>query len=157
MALSRTNIGPYQSSGPTYGVGSFTTSAFTPPDNSLLVVAVRATDMNNSIQINNVITLTNSASLTQTNRVNTPNTTNWKWATRVWTMPVTTGVSMTLTADCDVRGVEKYVVEAYAYTGYDTVTPIGATGTANDADGNGAATLTLSGAPATDLGSTRLC
>jgi hypothetical protein len=150
MTLARTNIGVYQSSGPTYGVGSFTTPAFTPPDNSLLVVIVRTTDMNNTIQINNVITLANSASLTQTNRVNTPNTTNWKWAARVWTMPVTTGVSMTLTADCDVRGVEQYTVEVYAYTGYNTGSPIGATATGNDADGNGAASITLSGAPATD-------
>jgi hypothetical protein len=113
-------------------------------------VAVRATDQNNTIQINNVITFTNSLGLTQTNRVNTPNTTNWKWATRVWTIPITTGASMTLTADCDVRGVEKYVVEVYAYTGYNVGSPIGATGTANDADGNGAVSLTLSGAPATD-------
>ena len=57
---------------------------------------------------------------------------------------------MTVTADCGARNAWEYHVHVIAHTSYNTGSPTGATASNGNAGTNGALTLTLSGAPATD-------
>jgi hypothetical protein len=72
----------------------------------------------------------------------------WAYGDRVWWAEVTTGASMTITADAGAFDIHDYKVEVDEFTGYDTATKIGATATGSDADGDGAASITLSASPA---------
>jgi hypothetical protein len=94
------------------------------------------------------LTITDSAGLTWTSRAATTGSPAWSYGIRVWTAPVTTGVSMTVTVDCGAFTVYAYRIEAYDFTDYDTATPIGGTIVGTDPDGDGALALTLSAAPA---------
>lgn len=123
------------------------TGSFTPPNNSLLVVGVCGL---NSIQDTNSSNFTVSGGgLTWTSRLfsNSVNGGNHQWV-GVYTAPVTTGVSMTVTATAS-SGAYDVVVAVVAYTGYDTSTPIGVTGSNSwDAAQSGTLTYNLSGTPA---------
>lgn len=151
MALTRVDVGRYSS--PILGASGWTTAAFTPANNSLLVVALHARGDSAAETGWNAenMQLSNSASLAQTSRVQTANGTAMAYGTRVWTMPVVTGVSMTLTTSTAIGGHIYYSadLEVFTYTDYDVASPIGGTGTGTDADGAGAASLTLGATPAT--------
>lgn len=155
MALSRTDLlGQLSGSAGNFGTGAFTTSSFTPPSNSLLVVAVLAIEnAGTSTSFLAELTLASSNGLTFTSRVETEaSPTAFGLAIRIWTAPVVTGASMTLTIDCGTRSIGTYATSVVAYTGYDTSTPIGGVGS-NFHDGitgtPTAASLTLNAAPAT--------
>lgn len=148
MALARTDL-LGQVSADNHGTGAFTTSAFTPPSSSLLVVAAYVME--------NIGTTDPSADMsvsgggwTYTSRLVFGTAASWSIGLRIWTAPVSTGVSMTLALDCAARNIYCYAVSVVAYTGYDTGSPTGATGTVVDTTTpDGAQTITLSGAPAT--------
>jgi len=130
-----------------WGASSFTTSAFTPSNDSLLVVRVAATSQFGSGDVEGTISL--SATLgSPTLQLTSPDATTWEYGDRIWTIPITTGASMTLTVDCG-ETIWVYRVHVLQYTGHDTATPVGATATGTDADGDGAASITLSASPAT--------
>jgi len=57
---------------------------------------------------------------------------------------------MTVTLDCGARNIYFYFVHVVAYTGSNTSTPTGATATDSATVTNGAESLTLSAAPASD-------
>jgi hypothetical protein len=57
---------------------------------------------------------------------------------------------MTVSVDCGARSAENYFVDVLGYTGYDTGTPTGATATDSAMATDGADSITLSGAPASD-------
>lgn len=154
MALVRTDLlGQISGASGNFGTGVFTTTAFTPPSNSLLVVCVGAVENGGTTSLLTDLTLA-SAGLTFTSRVEQgASVTSFSTGVRVWTAPVTSGVSMTLDIDCGPRSIGMYGVSVCAYTGYDTTTPTGATGaTFQDSGFAGPptpASLTLSAAPDT--------
>lgn len=147
MALARTTFA-ISESGDNHGTGSFTTGAFTPPDNSLLVVAIYAHGTSGA-DISSSQTISDSVGLTWTSRALVGVAASDGLGIRVWTAPVTTGASMTITADCGAENVFKYGVHRIAYTGYDTGSPTGATATAGVSGATDDETITLSASPAT--------
>jgi len=149
MALVKTNrLNTYSTTGPPIGTGAFTTGSFTPSNNSLLVVCVALTGSNLAADVSAAITLTDSLSSTWTRRLYVGRGPTYGQALAIFTTPITTGQSMTLTADCGANAIWSYAVQAFDFTGYDTGSAIGATITDNAAAADGAESLTLSGAPA---------
>lgn len=132
---------------------SFSSGAFTPGNNCLLVVIVN-TQQNVSSTLAN-ITLSDTASLSWTKQTalsGIPFAGGFSEGLVLFTAPVTTGVSTTLTSGGWTSGTAdcKYYFEVYQVTGHDTSTSTswkGATAV-NAANGTDAATLTLSAAPA---------
>lgn len=155
MALSRTDLlGAISGTTGTFGTGAYTTGSFTPPNNSLLVVG-EAYIENAGTTTNPIGTLTISGGgWTYTNALSlTVSPTAFPTSTIIWTAPVTTGASMTLTLDAGARDAGMYAVSVVAYTGYDTGTPTGATGSTSAQPNNSTTanpiSLTLNAAPAT--------
>lgn len=152
MALALTGRLNTSSAG-AFGTPAFTTSAFTPSNSSLLYVVV-------GLQLNNVSfaagrpTITDSLTSTWTFRQEGSITTGDNFALHqaVFTTPITTGTSMTVTVDDDDNdAVNVWTVMAVDVTGYDTGTPIGGTATNGTTDiADGAETQTLSAAPTTN-------
>lgn len=153
MALARTSRGSWDS-GASHGTGSYTTGSFTPSANSLLTVIVCAETNNGSSNISASLTITDSAGLTWTAITNVGNSTSWATGMRAWRAPVgASPSSMTVTVDCGANNIYEYLVDAIDFTGYDTSSPIGATATGGGSGSNGlgadgAASITLSAAPA---------
>jgi hypothetical protein len=150
MALARTTY-TLQVSGDNHGTGAYTTGSFTPPSNSLLVVVAYLMTASGSggADRSGSLTVSDSQALTWTPRANIGNTNSFALGKRAWTAPVTTGASMTVSVDCGANDIYKYHVHLYAYTGYDTGSPVGATVTSDQggsSDGN--FSITLSSAPA---------
>lgn len=147
MALSRTDVGIWVAAN-TIGTAAFTTGSFTPPDNSLLVIAcstMRDAATNTTLG-RPTITDSLGSPLTYI-EVDFANLTAF-FATQltVWYAEVGTGTSMTITFDdpnnFDMFG---YQVCIFAFTGYDRVIPITGkadTGTTNIGDGGHAVQLT---------------
>ncbi len=125
-------------------------SAFTPPNNSLLVVVQCVNQQSGAIDPSPNLTLANSAGLTFTPRLNIGSSASWSRGIRIWTAPVSTGVSMTVTGGLSTGTVNTIDTFVFAYTGYDVASPIGATASANNVADGANRTITLSGAPATD-------
>lgn len=153
MALSRTDLlGAISGASGTFGTGAYTTSPFTPPNNCLLVAGVSAIENGGSTPLLTDLTIADSAGLTWTNRVEQSAATAFSTGTRIWTAPVTTGTSMTITLDCGTRDIAEYSISVVAYTGYNTTTPTGATATGSQVGGFSGpptpASITLSPAPA---------
>lgn len=115
MALAVSSL---YTSGTTPVAGNpFTSSSFTPANNSLLVVAATA-------EAGSGMTISGGG-LTWTLQKNLQSTAGgWTTETRIWTAPVTTGSSMTIT----VSNVGHTIAEVLQATGHNTSTPIGATG-----------------------------
>lgn len=149
MALSLSSV-LQQSSATSFGTGNFTSSSFTPPDNCLLIVVQSFITTSGAAATGSTLTFADSAGLTETSRIATGTSPAWTYGTRIWTMPVTTGASMTVTTGLGGVNAFVYRVEVLAATGHDAVTPTGATASGSDADGDGAVTITLSGSPAID-------
>lgn len=153
MALARTDL-LQQISGTSgnFGTGTFTSSSFTPPSSSLLVVGEG--------YMENASTTTDPASsLTLSGG-------GWSWSSpvsitsaptsfptvmKIWIAQVSTGASMTLALGAGGRQAGMYAVSVVAYTGYDTGTPTGATATGQQNGGFAGpptpASITLSAAP----------
>ncbi len=147
-ALARTTYALSESGVP-HGTGSFTTAAFTPPDNSIVVVIITAMEQVPSADPSASQTISDSVGLTWTSQLAIGNAAGGV-GLRMWTAPVTTGASMTITADCGASDIQQYTVHRYAYTGYNIGSPTGATASNGDAGADGALTITLSASPATD-------
>jgi hypothetical protein len=139
-----------------HGTGSFTTTSFTPTADSLLVVAVypdcAASGQNilGSLTINDSVGLTWGSPLVSVQDNSTSGTTSAAMA--IWTAEVgSSPTSMTVTFDDGAIDVFCYSYSIVDLTGYDTGTPVGATGSQFEfvqaaAD---AWSWSLSGAPAT--------
>lgn len=152
MALSRTSLlGANSGASGNYGAAAFETSSFTPPDNSLLVVSVSLIENGGSNPPLADLTIAGGG-LTFTARASDSADTAFATSTVIYTAPVTTGASMTLTLDCGSRMVGVYSVSVVAYTGHNSSSPTGATATGHQVGGFGGpptpASITLSGNPA---------
>lgn len=144
MALSRTshvNVSGASS-------GSLTTSSFTPSDNSLLVVGV---GFNGPSGDPSATIALSGGGLTWTRQI-------YKWQTNtdfppggsgvaIYTAPVSTGASMTVTLT--QSGTTSFFISVIEYTGYNTASPVGGTASNSRFGGVGAMTATLSSTPAT--------
>ncbi|SRR5712691_3800118 len=153
MALSRTNLlGQISGTTGNFGTGSFVTNSFTPPDNSLLVVGVALIE-NNGTTTDPLSAMTISGgSLTYSTAASASvSPTSFPTAAKIYTAPVTTGASMTLTIGASGRSIGVYTVSVVAYTGYNISTPTGATATGTQNGGYGAAptaySMTLNATP----------
>jgi hypothetical protein len=148
MALART----FRTSAFGGGSGSITSPSFTPSNGSLLVVMGCLQVQSSPGWPFTNMTITDSAGLTWTARTgwqpSTPEFGEFWLNVRIWTAPVTTGVSMTVTVGTSAGNINSRFVAIIDYTDYDTGSPTGATAAADLVD-DGAASLTLSGAPAT--------
>ncbi|MCE5292906.1 MAG: hypothetical protein LLG14_27235 [Nocardiaceae bacterium] len=148
MALTRTQR-IASTSAATFGTGAYTTASFTPSNNSVLVVVCAAIQTADGGMEGTDLTITDSAGLTWTAQVATTGSPAWSYGCRIWTAPVTTGVSMTVSVDCGAFSMEFYRVEVFDYTSDTGSAAVGGTATGTDADGDGAASITLSSTPAT--------
>ncbi len=146
MALTRRSLGSFKSS-TSYGTGSYTPAAFTPSDNSLLIVVVFVSINSGVTNPDTTITCAGGG-LTWTRRANIGSDSSWACGMAVFTAPVVTGASMQITLDCGSMNVYVYAAQVFEETGYDTSTPTGATATDAAFGPDGADSLTLSGAPA---------
>lgn len=146
MALTRTQLIASTSA---EGIDALYTSAnFTPANNSIIVVIGSALMTGDTGLEGTTLTLANSQSLTMTPIIATNDSPAWSYGAAAWVIAIGTGVSMNVTLGPGT-GFHVARLEVYQYTGHDTVTPIGATARGSDADGNGAASITLSANPAT--------
>ena len=133
---------------------TITTGSFTPANGSLLVAiggaAVAGAETPGDYSASFGITDSSAGGpLTWTPRANVGNTGSEGGQMRVWTAPVVTGVSMTVTLSTPVgNDMNRMLVSVIQVTGYDTVTPVGVTGTDAAIATDGADSVTLSGSPA---------
>src|SRR6266853_1728278 len=143
MALVRTNVSTTVKAPGT--ATSVTTASFTPADNSLVVVFAGLQSSNNSLAAS-----ISGGSLTWTKQAQAGvDVSNFGHFSILWTAPVTTGASMTVTVgNMPSDGTAEGIVHVFYYTGHNTSTPVGGTASATAAF-NSAVNLTLSSAPAT--------
>jgi len=130
-----------------HGTGVATSAAFTPHNTSLLVARLSGIAETDSGMRGSDLTITDSVGLTWTSRAVSGAPASWSLGDRVWTAPVTTGASMTVSGDCGAFDIRGYVLQVYEYIGHNVSSPVGGTGNGSDADGDGAASLTLSSSP----------
>ncbi len=71
-------------------------------------------------------------------------------AVAIWTTPIELGQSMQISVDAGARSVFCYRVEVVCIKGYDEASPVGGSGNATDADGQGSLTFNLSQTPRGD-------
>lgn len=140
----------FGTSGSAHGAGVATTSSFTPANNSLLYVVATFIATTDDASEGTSLTITDSAGLTWTSRAATATSPAWSYGIRVWTAPVTTGTSMTVSVDIGATAAQYIRVEVYEFTSYDTGTPVAGAVTGSDADGDGAHSITLGATPRTD-------
>ena len=130
-----------------------TSSAFTPPNNSLIVLHVSAMTRHSSGQpeFDTANTVVTGGGLTWTKQAgyDSPASGRFQVWEEIWTAPVATGASMTINLSnsaTDSNSSSRVHFQAIAYTGYNTSTPV-AQVAQNTHNTDGAHTLTLSSAP----------
>ena len=145
MALSRTDL-LSETSGSGHGTGSYVTGSFTPPDNSLLVVCLAVENQNNNATHASITVA--GGGWTFTKQIAVDQLTDGTDCTAIFTAPVTTGASMTLTIDCGAEDIYRYVAHVFAENGHNTSSPIGATGTFGTVSGANPSSFSLNAPPA---------
>ena len=130
------------------GASSYTSGSFTPTSNSLLVVSVQRYADNASTTTTNVTISGGGLTWTRQTGLRVASGTE-ESCLHVFTAPVVTGASMTVTVSgyASDAGVAFACIHAYSVTGYNTGTPTGATATGTNT-ASGAISITLSGTPA---------
>lgn len=137
------------------GSDVITTPTFTPPDNSLLVIAV-SFELVNDLEASIVdrISITDTEGLTWTKQISNENpVTTYDWTHAIYTAPVTTSAAMSVTATIDLvtgtsRTASRSMMQLVWYTNYNTSSPIGATAANTEGWVVGAArNITLSANP----------
>lgn len=127
------------------GFNSLTSSSFTPSNNSLLVVIGHG---QKNVQAGS-FSISDSAGLTWTSRVAEVAAADYGVTCHIWTAPVTTGTSMTVTFTA-TSAIDYMGLSATDFTGYNTSTPVGVTGAASGSNRSGSYALSLSGTSASD-------
>lgn len=155
MALARTDLLSVISpaAGGNFGTGTFTSAAFTPPSSSLLTVVVGFAENAGGTNPAADFVITDSGGHTWTQRFLLNTTGGFATALAVFTTPIVTGASMTVSFTCNSRNISWWAPSIFAHTGYNVATPFGAT-VSQISNNFGAASptpwsITLSGAPAT--------
>jgi len=150
MALTATNV-HRQTSSTGHGAGVFTTSGFTPGTGLRLIVRLMAISNSNDTLAGTDLTITDSMGpltwtpLKQSASGDSP---GWSYAGSIWISSATSsGASMTLGLDAGAFNVHDYRVEVESLSG-EHASPLGGTAIGTDADGEGAASITLDATPA---------
>jgi hypothetical protein len=125
-----------------------TTAAFTTSNSSLLVVIGGMLADNSAANRPTGLTISSSPTLTWTRQLTTGNPVQWGYGIAIWTAPVTSGASTTVTIGMGTDLNNDIYIKPLGYTNYKTATPIGGTATGTDANGTGPASITLSSTPA---------
>lgn len=127
MSLARTDLGKIINAGNgSPATGPFTSSSFTPANNSLLVVEIFAqNDTGSAFAAADLALNSNTAGLVFTLRTEVVNTSGYGGGIRQYTAPVATGVAMTINVGTATNPYAICQTYAYYYTGYDTASPIG--------------------------------
>lgn len=147
MALSRTSHASAENS----GSGTVTTASFTPPNNSLLFAVLCADPSSPSTSVAFSVSgggLTWTRQLTLGPIYFGGSAPDYYQRMEVWTAPVTTGASMTVSGTDSASGANHQHLHVFSWTEYDTGSPIGATVTRNGTTDTGALSITLSASPA---------
>lgn len=148
MALTRTDVGVYESKTGN-GTAAFATGSFTPPANSLLVIAVGF--ISNGLTGDIGTPTIEGGGLTYTSRATAFGLAAWAMKLAIFTAPVgASPSSMTITVDDDNnQDIFGWTVAVTAFTGYDTTTPVaGAVSSAGTNIGDGEEKQTLGATPA---------
>lgn len=129
MALSRTTLLGDLTAG-NFGTGNYTSTSFTPASNSLLVVGGCFVENNGTTtDSTSVFQISDSGSHTWTQQTtDIANPTAFCSLFKIWTTPITTGSSMTVSLTTSGRTAGLYGVSVVCYTGYNTSTPVGGVG-----------------------------
>lgn len=123
-----------------------TSAAFTPPNNSLLVLVGGGQNWNNSAGSGGWNVISSSPSLTWTHRVGALGFDNNNVrGLGIWTAPVTTGVSTTVTVTTQFADITANFFDVYAFTGYNVSDPVGGTASQRFYDTSGIGTWTPTG------------
>jgi hypothetical protein len=152
MALTRTQEIASTSAG-AFGTGAYTSASFTPENNCLLVCVAFAIQEADGGMEGTDLVISDSLGGTWTSRAATTVSPAWSYGIRIWTRTVDTAAAMTVSVDTDASNfdMEFYRLEIFSYTtdlgGGATVTA-GGSAVGSDADGDGAASITLSATPA---------
>lgn len=151
MTITRTQRNATTSAA-TFGTGAFASGSFTPSNDSLLLaLGFGITTLDGGFRGTD-LTITDTAGLSWTSRAATTASPAWSYGIRAWTAPITTGVSMTASLDAGAFSMEFYRFEIFDFTtdlGVGSTVGVGGTAIGSDADGDGAASITLSATPAT--------
>jgi len=148
MALSRTDHGAFSRADTS---SPFVTGSFTPDSNSLLVVVITCEDCPATFSADIAVS---GGGWTWTKQVAADNdATGAAEGCAIFTAPVGTGASMTLSITGQGTNLSAVYARAFSYTGYNTSSPVG--GTASFGDGTGGAnttllSITLNATPASD-------
>lgn len=147
MALARTR----KASGAAFGASATgpTTASFTPANSSLLVAFLELID-DGSGSFGTSLSITDTAGLTWTRRVNLPRAGGFKCQGSIWTAPVTTGASMTVTFGMSGVTANEWNWRVVEYTGHNAGAPVGGIGSLADDTTDGPFSFTLDASPATD-------
>src|SRR3954452_22169749 len=124
MALARSDLlGETNPNNGTFGfgTGACTSSSITTVSSSLLVVVLSGLLNGGTSGLSAALTCA-GGSLTYTKQVNRDSSAADPFSSgiAIFTAPVTTGASFTLTLDAGALDVGQYNVSAHCYTGYDT-------------------------------------
>lgn len=149
MTISLTNLLGTQAN---IGGTSYTSGSFTTVNSSLLVVGWMPADQTSSYTSGQYTISNSGTALTWTQQKFQNSIGNgFAGAVYIWTAPVTTGASTTVTLTVGSGTIGNFAISVDSVTGHNTSTPIGATGS-NDNSGSGSLsniTFSLSGSPAT--------
>jgi hypothetical protein len=153
VALARSDYTPSVANDRGATNALYTTGSFTFPANSLVCIEVHGIAENDANVRPSGFTLTKSAGAgALSDVVQTGNPAQWGYGVRVWKFETgASSVTCTFSAQYDTaqnRQLNTIAIIPHSWTGYDTTTPIGGTATGTDTNGTGAATITLSAAPA---------
>ena len=125
MALART----FRTSGATTtnpGTASWASGSFTPSSSSLLVVGMWVVDNGLAADVTADMTVSGGG-WTYTGGPSIGGAGSFQAQAKIWTAPVTTGASMSLTFDCGTRNIYSSGWFVWDFTGYNTGTPTGGT------------------------------
>ncbi len=146
--LTRTNR-ISSASADTFGTGAYTSASFTPTPNSLVVVTCFGIDETADVMEGTTLTATDSVGSTFTSEVATNSSPGWGYGHRQWTtLAGSSPAARTVSCDAGATNVHAYRMWIDDFTGFDTGDPTDGAVVGTDADGNGAASVTLAEAPA---------
>lgn len=153
MPLARTDLlGQINSTtGSNQGTGNFVSSSFSTLSSSYMLIGVMGTENSGSAPLATDMTVTSSTGVTITPLFRLTVGGSFGTYVGIFTAPVTTGAAGTLTVSFAGRNMSVVGVAVSAFTGYDTGTPAGVSGSNSQSGGfttPNPATITLSGSPA---------
>lgn len=150
MPLVRTNR-VNQASADNFGTGQFNSPSFTPSANSIIVAWGFGIEESADAIEGTSLTALDSIASSLTSQIATVTSPGWGYGIRCWTaLAGSSPAARTMGLDCGATNVHAYRWFIDDITGFDSVTPVAGAVVGSDADGDGAAALTLVATPTAD-------